>query len=184
MGCGTGLLLDILSIPPERYLGIDTSEGMLEIAREKHPAYNFQKMNMENVEFFTEGEKADNIISLFGVFSYSTLPRQLLEEFNRILRPGGKIFIMAYTKKHRKDHGYLVKDMNVHIMEWSSSFLSCYAHSLFNYTIKAWNIFGFRIPQRIGRDMIERYYRFEQTYLAERYPDKGTYLILEGVKKR
>ena len=40
VGCGTGLLLDILKVSPDEYWGIDPSSKMLDVFRKKHPEYN------------------------------------------------------------------------------------------------------------------------------------------------
>lgn len=37
VGCGTGLLLDILKVSPDEYWGIDPSSKMLDVFRKKHP---------------------------------------------------------------------------------------------------------------------------------------------------
>lgn len=52
VGCGTGLLLDILKVSPDEYWGIDPSSKMLDVFRKKHPEYNnlcipFELLNLK-----------------------------------------------------------------------------------------------------------------------------------------
>ncbi|MCY7362910.1 MAG: bifunctional class I SAM-dependent methyltransferase/glycosyltransferase family 2 protein [Ignavibacteria bacterium] len=57
IGCGTGFLLGNLN--PERAVGIDSSEGMIDKAKENFPEYEFHIMNAENISL---EEKFDYII--------------------------------------------------------------------------------------------------------------------------
>ena len=43
LGCGTGLLLELLAVQPEDYLGIDPSEKMLDEFRRKFPEHETKK---------------------------------------------------------------------------------------------------------------------------------------------
>lgn len=53
LGCGTGLLLELLPIPPDRYVGIDISAGMLHVARRKFPDHTFIGCDMAALPFVT-----------------------------------------------------------------------------------------------------------------------------------
>ena len=64
VGCGTGLLLDILKVSPDEYWGIDPSSKMLDVFRKKHPEYNnlcipFELLNLKFATF-------NSIVALFG----------------------------------------------------------------------------------------------------------------------
>ena len=43
LGCGTGLLLELLALQPEDYLGIDPSQKMLDELRRKFPEHETKK---------------------------------------------------------------------------------------------------------------------------------------------
>ena len=64
-GCGTGLLLDYIDIPPENYVGWDISEEMVSIAQCKHPHHKFVCRDITA----SSEEKYDVVVSLFGVVS-------------------------------------------------------------------------------------------------------------------
>ena len=68
VGCGTGLLLDILKVSPDEYWGIDPSSKMLDVFRKKHPEYNnlcipFELLNLKFATF-------NSIVALFGKENY------------------------------------------------------------------------------------------------------------------
>lgn len=94
LGCGTGLLLDLVRIPPERYVGVDISAGMLEYARKKHPGYRFVEGNLESESIPALAEETfDVAVSLFGSASYCQLA-PVQATVARLLSPGGRYFLM------------------------------------------------------------------------------------------
>lgn len=66
LGCGTGLLLELLPLRPEDYLGIDVSQKMLEELQRKFPEHETKKkaFGVEDLE------DVDVAVSLFGPISY------------------------------------------------------------------------------------------------------------------
>ena len=108
VGCGTGLLLDLFGICSKRYVGIDPSIGMLEVAREKYPDHVFGHCAAENMHVIDlEEESFDNAISLFGPINYSKTPDDVIFETSRLLKPGGQFLHMLYSKK-RKGKTYIL----------------------------------------------------------------------------
>ncbi|THB67528.1 MAG: class I SAM-dependent methyltransferase [Desulfovibrio sp.] len=93
MGCGTGLLPEILRVHPDRYVGLDPSVGMLDRARGKFPHLRLVQAYQEDTGF--EDASFDSVASLFGVFSYSPEPERVVAEIGRVLKPGGKYLVMA-----------------------------------------------------------------------------------------
>lgn len=72
VGTGTGLLLDLVDIPKDNFLGIDISPKMIDQARELFPKHRFEVLN--GMEFSVSKEvlefQPNCIISLFGMFDY------------------------------------------------------------------------------------------------------------------
>jgi ubiquinone/menaquinone biosynthesis C-methylase UbiE len=108
LGCGTGLLLELVDVPPARYLGLDISPGMLERAREKFPGHRFVEGDMSNLHLVRD-RSFDSAVCLFGAWDYCLEPSRVAEEARRVLRPGGKLFVMACSHLHRRRQAYLVK---------------------------------------------------------------------------
>lgn len=92
VGCGTGLLLDILKVPLDEYFGIDSSNEMLEIFRKKHPKYHnlcipFEMFNLKFMVFNT-------IVALFGSASYIEI-ETLMD-----IPKGKNLFLMFYKENY------------------------------------------------------------------------------------
>lgn len=67
IGCGTGLLVELIDILPADYVGIDPSYMMLRKFIEKHPEY---ETCLHCTSFEQYDYTADNLIALFGAASY------------------------------------------------------------------------------------------------------------------
>ena len=76
LGCGTGLLLELLALQPEDYIGIDPSEKMLEELQSKFPEHETKK----KADFGMLGDVGD---SFFGSFFCGT-PTKIGTDVKRI----------------------------------------------------------------------------------------------------
>lgn len=99
---GTGdLAIEALTLNPEKIIGVDISEGMLNVGREKmkrkgyDQVINMQSGDSENLHF--DDNKFDSIIVAFGVRNFENLEKGLTE-MNRVLKPGGKAVILEFSK--------------------------------------------------------------------------------------
>lgn len=70
LGCGTGLLLDLVEIAPERYRGIDPSREMLTIFKDRHPLHARKLCRVAFEEDADNYLKFDNVVALYGSASY------------------------------------------------------------------------------------------------------------------
>lgn len=100
-GTGDMAILACRVLEPEKVTGIDLSEGMLEIGRQK-----VIKARLENKIELLKGDSEtimfpagsfDAVTVAFGVRNFENLERGL-NEINRVLRPGGKLVILECTK--------------------------------------------------------------------------------------
>lgn len=92
IGCGSGFLLDMDGLTPERYTGIDPSQKMLDVLRCKHPSFQGSLVHTAFESFYGNGY--DLIVAMFGSASYvhpATLSRIPL-----LLTPQGRFFLMFY----------------------------------------------------------------------------------------
>ena len=99
---GTGdFAIEALKVNPEKITGIDISEGMLAVGREK-----LQKKGLtgkiellsgdsENLQF--EANSFDAVTAAFGVRNFENLEKGL-SEMNRVLKPGGRVVILEFSK--------------------------------------------------------------------------------------
>lgn len=103
LGCGTGLGYELLLARGKEnvsYTGIDISPGMIQVAKRRflsHSNASFQVMNIEDMSFF-KNSSFDVCISLFGSFSHVLNPGTSIAEIYRVLKPGGRLFLMLYSR--------------------------------------------------------------------------------------
>lgn len=70
IGCGTGLLTELIKITPENYYGVDPSSAMLDKFMDKHYEYRHRVMQDAFERDSVDINKFDWVISLFGSISY------------------------------------------------------------------------------------------------------------------
>ncbi|NIA67500.1 metalloregulator ArsR/SmtB family transcription factor [Pelagibius litoralis] len=104
VGTGTGRILEILAGQVERAVGIDLSPDMLMIARSKLERARLRncvvrKGDMYNLPAATGSFDA---VTVHQVLHYAERPAQAIEEAARVLRPGGRLFIVDF-QAHAQD---------------------------------------------------------------------------------
>ncbi len=88
---------------PEKIIGLDISNQMLEIGREKIKARQLSDLifletgDSENLRF--PENSFDAVTVAFGVRNFENLEKGLAEMF-RVLRPGGRVVILEFSKPH------------------------------------------------------------------------------------
>ncbi|MES2826556.1 MAG: bifunctional demethylmenaquinone methyltransferase/2-methoxy-6-polyprenyl-1,4-benzoquinol methylase UbiE [Bacteroidota bacterium] len=100
-GTGDFAFEAIKMLQPAQIIGVDISEGMLEVARRKinerklGHVFTVQKGDSEGLTF--EDNYFDAITVAFGVRNYENLEKGLADMY-RVLKPGGKIVILEFSK--------------------------------------------------------------------------------------
>lgn len=88
-------------LQPEKIIGVDISEGMLDVARKKINERNLQHIfsvqmgDSEGLQF--SDDHFDAITVAFGVRNYQNLEKGLADMY-RVLKPEGKIVILEFSK--------------------------------------------------------------------------------------
>jgi demethylmenaquinone methyltransferase / 2-methoxy-6-polyprenyl-1,4-benzoquinol methylase len=102
---GTGdFAIEALKLLPQKVIGIDISEGMLEFGREKLKRRKLDKLielkygDSENLPF--EDNKFDAIVVAFGVRNFENL-KEGLKEMRRVLKKDGKVVILEFSRPSR-----------------------------------------------------------------------------------
>ena len=99
---GTGdFAIEALKLNPEKVVGVDISEGMLEIGKKKMKANGYEHIielmtgDSENLPF--EENKFDAVIVAFGVRNFENLEKGL-GEMLRVMKPGGRVVVLEFSK--------------------------------------------------------------------------------------
>jgi demethylmenaquinone methyltransferase/2-methoxy-6-polyprenyl-1,4-benzoquinol methylase len=102
LATGTGdFAIASLRLKPAEIIGMDISEGMLEVGRQKmkkkgfDPIISMRLGDSENLPF--EDNYFDALTVGFGVRNYENLEKGL-SEMLRVVRPGGKLIILEFSK--------------------------------------------------------------------------------------
>jgi demethylmenaquinone methyltransferase/2-methoxy-6-polyprenyl-1,4-benzoquinol methylase len=102
LATGTGdFAIASLKLQPDEVVGMDISEGMLEVGRKKMKERGFDNVismrlgDSEDLPF--EDNYFDALTVGFGVRNYENLEKGLAEML-RVVRPGGKLIILEFSK--------------------------------------------------------------------------------------
>ncbi len=102
---GTGdFAIEALSLNPDKVIGVDISEGMLEVGRVKMKERKLDHQiellygDSENLPF--EENSFDAIIVAFGVRNFENLENGLAEML-RVARPNGKVVVLEFSKPRK-----------------------------------------------------------------------------------
>ncbi len=103
MATGTGdvAIMAAKRLQPQKITGVDISDGMLSVARQK-----VEKLNLSNTIELLNGDSEtinfpdatfDAVTVAFGVRNFQDLQKGLAEIY-RVLRPGGRLVVLEFSK--------------------------------------------------------------------------------------
>jgi len=99
---GTGdFAIEALRLNPQKVIGVDISEGMLEIGKKKMKTNGYESVielmtgDSENLPFLEN--KFDAVIVAFGVRNFENLEKGLAEML-RVVKPGGRVVVLEFSK--------------------------------------------------------------------------------------
>ena len=103
VACGTGDMLqwwkdrgEAAGVTFKRFIGVDPSEGMLKVAKEKVDYADFIVAKAQDMPI--EDNAADILSISYGI--RNVVDRQeAIYEFYRVLKPGGMVVILEFTKR-------------------------------------------------------------------------------------
>ena len=98
---GTGdFAIEALKLNPDQVIGVDISDGMLEVGRKKLKARNLDRIELRNADSEKlpfEDNYFDAVIVAFGVRNFENLELGL-GEMLRVVKPGGQVVILEFSK--------------------------------------------------------------------------------------
>ena len=118
VACGTGDMMGFwqkqakkANIEVEEIVGVDPSKGMLEVAKEKFPEFNYHIAKATEIPL--EDGRGDIVSITYGI--RNVVERQeALYEFNRVLKEGGLVVILEFMKDENKTLLKKMRDIYLH----------------------------------------------------------------------
>ena len=94
-GCGAGLAARIAAKRGARVSGLDASENLLAVARERVPGGDFHRGELESLPF---PDDSFDLVTGFNSFQYAGNPGVALEQAKRVARPGAAVAIATWGR--------------------------------------------------------------------------------------
>jgi SAM-dependent methyltransferase len=98
VGCGTGVLSAAAAARGARPLGADLAEGMLALARRRHPDLEFVHADAEALPV---GDGAFGAVVAGCVLNHLPAPERALAEWARVVAPGGRVALTVWDRPER-----------------------------------------------------------------------------------
>lgn len=103
LGCGNGRFVELFSDPDKYgaskkidYVGIDISEKLIEIAKQRYPDKNFQVFDGLKIPFNDQSFDKVFCIAVLHHIPGADLRNKFLKEIWRVLKPDGKLVLSAW----------------------------------------------------------------------------------------
>lgn len=188
VACGTGALLNHVSIPQASYLGLDISEGMVAAARKKHPGYLFVRGTMTDINGVA-AYGMDAVLSPYCGFSYLTAAEDCVaaaREFHRVLKPGGVLMVMVCGPKSDVKNAYqvVVDGEVVPRHSWTAAaFKSLFEGVGFRQVrVRGLSFLADLLPEWTPQWVFNQWIRLEAAVLGRLVPDRGYFLYVTARK--
>ena len=100
ISCGEGDFLEVLRsyFPALELHGVDISEQYISRAREKYPWATLHASDASAVPY---GDRTfDAVLSCMSLHHYKS-PTAIFMEISRVLRPGGRVYVLDFVPEHR-----------------------------------------------------------------------------------
>lgn len=177
VACGTGDMMDfwkkrseVNGIAIGEILGVDPSNGMVNVAREKFPKFNYHIAKATEIPI--KDESADILSITYGI--RNVVEREAaLREFNRVLKEGGLVVILEFMKNENPSLFGKIRDFYMNkILPKVGGFIS---KNLEAYEYLPNSIGDFSTVENMQKELIEA--GFEIVYTKSFSMDISTLLI-------
>ncbi len=134
IGCGTGEFekLVLNRHPNQQIVGVDISQKMLEIARQKCQAYPNVVFLAGSALALPFSNRSFDVIVSASAFHYFDEPAAALKEMRRVLRPGGVLVILDWCKDYLFSR---VCDLVLKLVD--PAYQQCYTQTEFHYLLNS-----------------------------------------------
>mgnify|MGYP003440355079 FL=1 len=118
VACGTGDMIQAwinsakkANLKIEKITGIDPSKQMLKVAKEKLPNCEFKEAKADNTGL---SPNTQDIVSISYGIRNVVARTQALREFNRVLKIGGYLVVLEFTKRDKSGPIAKIRDFYLH----------------------------------------------------------------------
>ena len=136
VACGTGEFAKLLLAknPQQQITGIDISESMLEIAKEKLQAYSNANLYNTSVTSLPFADESFDIVVCASAFHYFASPQLALAQMKRVLKPQGKLIILDWCRDY-----FFLKIVDAWLKITDSAHQQCYTQAELNRMLSTAN---------------------------------------------
>jgi len=129
VACGTGDMMGYWQKQAQKagvaigdFVGVDPSNGMVDVAREKFPDFNYHISKATEIPL--EDESADIVSITYGIRNV-VARQEAFYEFNRVLKKDGLVVILEFMKDENKTLLKKMRDIYMHkILPYVGGFIS------------------------------------------------------------
>jgi demethylmenaquinone methyltransferase/2-methoxy-6-polyprenyl-1,4-benzoquinol methylase len=114
VACGTGDMMDfwrkkaeVKGIAIGEIVGVDPSNGMVNVAREKYPKFNYHISKATEIPL---DDLSSDILSITYGIRNVVQRQEALNEFNRVLKQGGLVVILEFMKNTNPSYLGRIRD--------------------------------------------------------------------------
>jgi SAM-dependent methyltransferase len=97
-GCGAGLALSLAAARGADVSGLDASDALLEVAKDRVPAARIERGDIEDLPY---ADGTFDAVTAFNAIQYASAPAQAVNELARVCRPGGTVAIGIWGDPQR-----------------------------------------------------------------------------------
>ena len=98
LGTGWGRGVEKLIAACDQFTGVDRNEELIKALGEKYPAHHFSVVNLPHLESFADN--SFDFVVTFQVIEHIQDDHKFLKEANRVLKPGGQIFLTTVNRDY------------------------------------------------------------------------------------
>ncbi len=114
VACGTGDMMDYWKRQADKsgrkigkILGVDPSDGMVDVGREKFPEFEFVISDATEIPL---GDESVDLISISYGIRNVVKRKEAFTEFARVLKSGGYVVILEFTKDDKRGFFFGIKE--------------------------------------------------------------------------
>lgn len=104
IGCGSGIFCDMAANRGARVSGLDASEHLLAIARERVPSGDFRTGEMEELPY---ADQTFDVVTGFSSFQFAANPIQALQEASRVSKTGTVVIAVFGAPEESEATAYI-----------------------------------------------------------------------------